>query len=473
MTRAARALPLVLSVLAAVPAEGAPRARSAGALCTGRYADTLAAMSAAARARETRPAAEYAYCLRAKAIYEQISYGRGGKLRRQYHTKIRHGTGFAYRQRGGEWLVATSHHVVAFPEVTGDDADLEGVPPGSRRVRQEVTIVGSEAEPDGPGQIPLRDVVEDEALDLAVLASRRPLAVIPYRLGRSAELRVGDAVLVRGFPLGAFPAANGGKVIGVGQRDLERGWDHEDFAVDALLNLGSSGSPVLAVSCETGEPEVVGIYHAGYRGAQGLNAVVAIDGLRGVLERLAVPARPSAAAARVPGAEPVEVRAALATGPIVMPFGGRAVRVEREGEGVRFALLDSGFPLSTRVEVLILDRGAPAAGRAAELRAALWDQLGLVLRYRAAEGGGDGAGSAAVCERIAARLRERDEDQVELLAALRAGVEGLSPVTYRELGPAARPSQGAAGGGLGGGDAPGRGAAPSRAAVPVLVLGSR
>src|SRR6266540_6451614 len=108
---------------------------------------------------------------------------------------------------------------------------------------------------------------------------------MPYRYGRSPDPRVGDAVLVRGYPLGAFPASNAGHVIGLGQRDLERGWDHEDFAVDALLNLGSSGSPVLAVSCETGEPELVGVYHAGYRGAQGLNVVVAIDQLRPVLDR--------------------------------------------------------------------------------------------------------------------------------------------------------------------------------------------
>lgn len=460
MIRAACALCLVLSSLAPVPAEGAPGpARSAGALCTGRYADTLSAMSAAARAREARPAAEYAYCLRAKAVYEQVSYGRGGKLRRQYHTKIRHGTGFAYRRRGGEWLVATNHHVVAFPEVTGDGVELEGVPPGARRVREEVRIVASEAEPEGPGQIALKGVVDDEALDVAVLASPRPLAVIPYRLGRSADLKVGDAVLVRGFPLGAFPAANAGKVIGVGQRDLERGWDHEDFAVDAPLNLGSSGSPVLAVSCETGEPEVVGIYHAGYRGAQGLNVVLAIDGLRGVLERLSVPAR--TAAARVPGAAPGEARAALGAGPVVMPFGGRAVRVEREGEAVRFGLLDASFPLSARLEVLILDRGAPVTGRAAELRAALWDQLGLVLRYRAAEVGREEAGSAAVRERIAARLREREEEQGELLAALRAGVEGLAPVAYGELDPAAREPP------------PGGGAAGPDQGIPVLLLGSR
>jgi serine protease Do len=427
---------LSLSLAAALLPTERPSAADrdpARAPCAGRYADSLAAMTAAARAREARPAADYVYCLRATAVYEHVSYGRGGKLRRHYHTKVRHGTGFAYRQRGGEWLLATNHHVVAFPEVTGDGAELDGVPTGSRLVRAEVKLVTNEAEPDGPDQPRLSPVVEDEALDLAVLASRRPLRLMPYRLGRSADLRVGNAVLVRGFPLGAFPAANGGRVISVGQRDLERGWDHEDFAVDALLNLGSSGSPVLAVSCETGEPELVGIYHAGYRGAQGLNVVVALDGMRRVLEDLVAPVR--RAPERVSAADPREARAALASGPLIMPFGGRAVRVEREGDAVRFGVLDQAFPLSGRVEVSILDRGAPAAGRAAELREALWEQLGLVLRFRAAEAGRD---APTVREQITARVREREEDQADLIAAVRAGAEGLVPAFAPDRGGATR-----------------------------------
>jgi trypsin-like peptidase len=452
MIRGRSALSL-LAVASALGPAGVPSAAeraATGPLCTGRYADTLAAMTAVARARESRPGADYVYCLRASAVYEQVSYGRGGKLRRQYHTKVRHGTGFAYRQRGGEWLLATNHHVISFPEVTGDGADLEGIPPGARKVREEVKIVASEAEPDGPDPARLTEVVEDEALDVAVLASRRPLRLMPYRLGRSADLRIGNAVLVRGFPLGAFAAANGGRVIALGQRDLERGWDHEDFAVDALLNLGSSGSPVLAVSCETGEPELVGIYHAGYRGAQGLNVVVAVDGLRRVLEDLVAPARP--APERVAGAAPREAKAALSGGPIVMPFGGRAVRVERDGDAVRFGVLDASFPLSNRVELSIVDRGAPAAGRAAELREALWEQLGLVLRFRAAEGGGD---APSLRERITVRVREREQDQAELVAAVRAGADGLAPVIAadRERVP--------------------RDGARSGAVGPVLILGSR
>jgi S1-C subfamily serine protease len=439
MSRAARALfPAALAALASLPAQGAPAERGEGRPpCPSRYADTLAAMTPAARDRESRAAADWVHCLRATAVYEHLSYGRGGKVVHAYHSKTRHGTGFAFRKRAGEWLVATNHHVVAYPEVTGDGQELEGVPPGARRVRVEVRIVANESDPDSSDQVVLRPVLADEPLDLAVLASREPLRLVPYRLGRSADLRVGNAVLVRGYPLGAFMAVNAGRVIGLGQRDVERGWDHEDFAIDALLNLGSSGSPVLAVSCETGEPEVVGVYHAGYRNAQGLNVVVAIDELRGVLEELRAP--PRASPTRDPPADPGEARAALAQGPILIPFGGRAVQVERLGDAVRFSVLDARFPLSTRVELSIVDRGAAADGRAAELRAALWEQLGLVLRFRAAEAAVDARRTpGAIRERIAARLRRDEGEQEQLLAAARAGADGFAHVTRSERDPAAQ-----------------------------------
>jgi serine protease Do len=424
MPRAARALAtaLLLAPLAR-PAQGAP----ARPPCSGRYADTLTAMTAAARERESRSSADWIHCLRATATYEHVHYRRGGKLVHEYVTKTRHGTGFVLRERNGEWLVATNQHVVSFPEVTGDGQDLEGIPAGARRVRVDLHVVQSESEPDSPDQIALRPVVVDEALDIAVLASREPLKAMPYRFGRSADLRVGDAVLARGYPLGAFPAANAGRVIALGQRDIERGWDHEDFAVDALLNLGSSGSPVLAVSCATGEPEVVGVYHAGYRSAQGLNVVIAVDQLRGLLDDLRAPARP--VAAEDPPGDPAEARAALGRGPVLFPFGGRAVRAERQGEVVRFSVLDPAFPLSTRVELTVLDRGAAADGRAAELRSALWDQLALVLRYRSAEAAADARRAPASRDRIAAHIQRGEEDQQQLLAAVRAGVDGFAQIT--------------------------------------------
>lgn len=434
MPCARRALrPLVVALTALVasrPAEGAPSPRQA---CASRYADALSAMQPAARERESRPAADWVFCLRATAVYEHVSYGRGGKLVHSYVTKVRHGTGFAYRRRGAETLVATNQHVVAFPDVTVGD-DVEGVPPGSRRVRTEVRIVANEAEPDAPDQIVLRAALEDEAFDVAVLATPEPLKLAPYRFGRSADLRVGDAVLVRGYPLGAFLATNAGRVIGVGQRDVERGWDHEDFVVDALLNLGSSGSPVLAIGCDGGEPEIVGVYHAGYRNAQGLNVVVAIDQLRPALEELRAPARPEAR--EEPPPDPGEARAVVARGPILMPFGRRAVRVEPRGAAVAFSILDASFPLSNRVELTIVDRGTASTGRAGELRAALWEQLALVVRYRAVE-----AAPRRESEPrggLAARIRRREGDQEQLLSAVQAAADGFGHLSRSERDPAAR-----------------------------------
>ena len=435
-----RGLATVLALLLAAPPASAAAPR---AVCPGAYADALSAMAPETRARDQAAGERWIHCLRAAAVYEHLAYGRGGRVRRQYFRKVRHGTGFAYATQGGRWYVATNQHVVSFPEVTRGD-EIEGVPDGSRKVRESVKIVGSEADPDAPGQVELSTVVEDASLDVAVLASTAPLALAPYRLGRSADLRVGDAVLVRGFPLGAFFAANAGRVIAVDQRDEERGWDHVDFAIDALLNPGNSGSPVLALSCRTGQPEIVGIYHAGYRGAQGLHVVVGIDEVRPVLMGL----RPALRRDPPPDApaDPAALRAELARGgPAVMPFGGRAVRVSARGAEVRFALLDEGFPLSGRVELELVERdGAasavllpaalgsaevrwaalapPTAERAGALRQALWSQLAAVMRYRRAEAG-LAVDPARVLADVSARLRDRQDEQSDLLSGVEADAD--------------------------------------------------
>lgn len=419
----------VAVLLSVVPGLASPTAVTtrvaSDARCEGRYADSLAAMNPAAREREAHAKAPYLFCLRSTGVYEQISYGRGGRVRHQYHLKVRHGTGFAYRAADGRVLIATNEHVVAFPEVTGPGDELEGVPEGSRRVREEVRIVKSEAEADDPSQPVLTRELVVPALDLALLSSSRPVPVMPYAFGRSKDLLVGDAVLVRGFPLGAFAAVNTGSVIGVGQHDTERGWDHEDFAVDALLNQGSSGSPVLAVSCETGELELVGIYHAGYRGAQGLNVVVALDGIRQPMLSVLAPQGPP----KLKTTEDHELaaRAALEAGRLVFPFGGRVFFAERAGEAVRFGLLDADYPLSSRTEIEVLDRGtSPRSGPAKELREALWRELGLVVAWRNAESVGEPDGAAR--QRIERRLKDDEEANADLVAALQAGADGLLPV---------------------------------------------
>lgn len=417
-----------------------PEAPSPGAQCTGEYADFLSAMRRETRAFEASADAAYTYLLRASATYEHLYYGRDGQLRRSYVRHVRHGTAFAYQVRDGEWYVATNQHVSEHPAVTEGDNEVEGVPAGSRKVRETVRLVAAEDD-DEAAAIPLTPVLADEALDLAVLKTSRPLHVMPYRLGRSEALRVGNAVHVRGYPLGAFAASNTGRVISVRQPDHERGWDHEDFAVDALLNTGNSGSPVFAVSCATGELELVGLYHAGYRDAQALNVVVAIDQLRGALLELKVaPRRPASGSP-----DRASLAARLQGGaPVVMPFGDRVVSVAAVGDEVRFDLLAADYPLTTGRQLALVHRGGelgrPAAllfperlgdGEAAwaslepalrdageRLDEALWRQLAGVLAYRDDEARRRAGGERSKAEAAASGLRARRAEQREILASI-------------------------------------------------------
>ena len=431
----------------AAPARAAEPSR--GPACAGEYADFLSAMSPAARALEGRAGAGSTYLLRNVATYEHVYYGTGGKLRRRLVRHVRHGTGFAYRAERGLTYLATNQHVAEHPVVTSTDEEVEGVPAGSRKVRETVRIVSDEGALDEGDQPALTLVVADEALDLAVLATPRALTVTPHRFGRSSALRVGNAVLVRGYPLGVFAAVNAGHVTSTGQVDREQAWNHEDFAVDALLNSGNSGSPVFAVSCRTGELELVGIYHAGYKDAQALNVVVAIDQLRTTLETLQRAPRPEAS--ELADRRTLLARVRAAAQPFVMPFADRVVRVEVDGDGdtVRFGLLDGEYPLTLHSEAELIDRGQdlsrPAAlvpsprgtrrevawagldavsrGAAERLHDALWSQVAAVLEYRDAEqrrGGGGGASA------LAARIRAHREEQREILQSVDFDADGYA-----------------------------------------------
>src|SRR3954470_5654544 len=260
-------------------------------LCAGDYADALPAEKASAIADGGKE--PFVFAIRNTTTYEHVYYGRDGKLRRSYLRSVTHGTGFAYRVVNGETQIVTNEHVASQPDVTDDEHPVESVPTGSKKVREQIKIVRDETDDYEPGHVPLTKLLSDPQGDIAVLKARKQLAVMPYRMGRSAALRAGNLVQVRGFPLGAFAALNSGKVLNPITHDSERAWNHVDFMVDALLASGNSGSPVFAISCHTGEPELVGVYHAGYTDAAALNAVVAIDQLREELDTLKVPKRES------------------------------------------------------------------------------------------------------------------------------------------------------------------------------------
>lgn len=415
-------------------------------LCSGDYADALPAEKANAIMDAAKD--PFVFAIRNTATYEHVYYGHDGKLRRAYLRSVVHGTGFAYRSAGGETLIVTNEHVASQPDVTEDDHPVEGVPRGSKKVREQLKVVRDENDDYEPGHVPLVKVLADPQADIAVLKAKKPMGVMPFRIGRSAALRPGNLVQVRGFPLGAFAALNTGKVLNPMTVDSERGWNHTDFVVDALLNSGNSGSPVFAISCRTAEPELVGIYHAGYTDAAALNAVVAIDQLRDELDTLRVPKRePAGLHSEITAQDRDRLVQTLFSDPthtMIFPFAGRAVSVMlADPQTLRFAVLDDDYPLSVRESMALIDRNhngfgtldavavpvdglineAPASALEGEVREhfdrlydSLWRQVLGVVDYRARLAKGRGSADAfAEAQAARQRLRKRSSEQKEIL----------------------------------------------------------
>jgi S1-C subfamily serine protease len=450
----AQALPAAAKSKAKAPAKPAKPAKPAAPqpasppppLCSGDYADSLPAEKAASILDAVKQ--PFVFAIRNTATYEHVYYGRDGKLRRAYLRSVVHGTAFAYRIVNGDTQLVTNEHVASQPDVTDDEHAVEGVPTGSKKVREQLKIVRDETDDYEPGHVPLAKLLSDTQADIAVLKTRKQLPVMPYRLGRSAALRPGNLVQVRGFPLGAFAAVNTGKVLNPMTHDTERGWNHVDFMIDALLASGNSGSPVFAVSCHTAEPELVGVYHAGYTDAAALNAVVAIDQLRDELDTLKVPKRDSSGLHGEITAQDrdklVKQLIAEPTHSVTFPFGGRSVVVALvDPQLMRFSILDDDYPLTTQESMVLADRGqngfgtldsvavsvdgqpveAPAQALEGEVREhfeklyeSLWRQVLGVADYRARLSKGKlSADAFAEAQAARQRLRKRTAEQKELL----------------------------------------------------------
>ncbi|HYV46727.1 MAG TPA: serine protease [Myxococcaceae bacterium] len=327
-----------------------------GPFCSGEYADDLSALPQTVRDFEQKQA-PYTFCIRTTATYECPSYGPDGKLRQKKRKAVAHGTGFAYRQQGGETLLITNEHVAEWPAVTDDEHPVEDVPSGCKRVQDALRIVDGDSDSYERDDIALGRVVVDATLDIAVLKAKAALPTVPWKIGHSAGLRERNVVDVRGFPLGVLKATNVGKVISAYDHDDFKEWDHDDFVIDALLSQGSSGSPVFAVSCKTGEFELVGVYHAAYSRGSALNVVVGIDQVRDLMTALKKPARkdPGASALDAQRRAHLEERVKAALEPY-FPFGPliAALRLRPDGALV-YELLSRDFPLRAHPVVLLED----------------------------------------------------------------------------------------------------------------------
>lgn len=416
--------------------------------CTGEYADFLTDLLPANAAFEKGPDSTYSYCLRTTATYEHVYYGRGGKLKRTYLRAEAHGTGFAFKQKDGDYYMATNEHVAEYPDVTDDDHTVDGVPPGSRKVREVVKIVTNESDDYEPGQVPLTKVLADAPLDIAIFKTRHPLKMVPYRMGHSAGLRAGNVILARGYPLGVFPASNTGKVTNPHQDDQDSRWQHLDFVTDALLNSGNSGSPVFAVSCRTGELELVGVYHAHYSNGTGLGLVIGIDQLRDVFENLRLPKKDAVTQAVTNADDRKKGLAALEQGALFFPYADQVVRAEKDPEGgVRFTLFRD-FPLTENIHLGIIDRegkltlempsrvSQPVAFTALDpplreplerLAEGLWKTLRATVEFRAADAKSATSPDAAKqLAEVKSRITAHAAEQKDLLSAVNFEAEDSS-----------------------------------------------
>lgn len=349
--------------------------------CQGEYADTLQIQSPKTREIEQGPRSQYSYLVRSSAKYECPFFGPDGKLRRRRVQASEVGTAFAYEQSGGDTYLFTNEHVASWPEVTDLQHRIDGVPEGCKRMEDKLRIVRDERDDFEPGQIPLTRVAVDPLLDAAILKANQRLNIIPYRIGKSAGLRQGNAVVVRGFPLGVMQAVSSGKVVNPYDRDQEQGWDHVDFVIDALLSEGNSGSPVLAVSCKTRDLELVGVYHAGYKGHGALNVVVGVDQLADFMhKKRRVPRALSqeGTSGALGVIERKRVRDALAAGTLpLFDFGGLFVRAEAGDDAIYYHVFSRQFPVDDR-RVAVLEDSAKPTGFGEVSR--LWVQGQLAWR---------------------------------------------------------------------------------------------
>jgi len=314
--------------------------------CAGEYAEDLAALSPPARSLESSTASS-SYAVRTTATYECVSYGSDGNLKKSRSTAQAYGTAFGYRRDGSDTLLLTNQHVAEWPAVTDDSHAVDGVPAGCKRVADSLKIVDDDHDDYAADDIPLTRVIADPGLDVAVLRAHAKLEIMPWRIGKSAALMTRNVVQVKGFPLGEFQATNVGKVVTPYDHDVQGDRNHDDFVIDALLTSGGSGSPVFAVSCKTGEFELVGIFHARYAGASALNVVVAIDQVRELMTTLKRSPRPADRSLELDAAARARLVEAVRRDPDPPFFAAgslvASLRVRPDG-GLVFAVFAADFP---------------------------------------------------------------------------------------------------------------------------------
>jgi putative serine protease PepD len=137
---------------------------------------------------------------------------------------------------GSGFVIDRAGHVLTNAHVVEDGEDATVVLSDRRRL--SARIVGA-----------------DHAHDIAVLSIDAGDSPPPIRLGRSADVRVGDPVLAIGSPLGLSGTVTGG-IVSALNREVRLGGGDRQTAVqtDASINPGNSGGPLV-----NARGEVIGV----------------------------------------------------------------------------------------------------------------------------------------------------------------------------------------------------------------------
>ncbi len=182
--------------------------------------------------------------------------------------KIENGTGYANRVLGSGFFIdsrgylVTNHHVIE----NMVDPKYEGY------ARLYITLAD-----DPDERIPAKVVAYDKDLDLALLRTPVPPPHV-FPLGTSEDLEIGDKIYAIGSPIGLERTITSGIVSNPERKLLSTA---TVMQIDAAINSGNSGGPVLA---ENGS--VQAIVFAGILQYEGLNFGIPVEYLKTILPRL-------------------------------------------------------------------------------------------------------------------------------------------------------------------------------------------
>ena len=195
----------------------------------------------------------------------QASGEDGGERERSFRNRLRPGPSFRLPESAGSGFVVDPRGYI----VTNDHVIAEA---------GEITVTLHD-----DTKLPAKAVGRDARTDLAVLkvAFEKPLAAAVF--GDSAELRVGEWVLVIGNPFGLGGTVTAG-IVSARHRDINSG-PYDDFIqTDASINRGNSGGPMFDLA-----GRVVGINNVIFSptgGSVGIGFAIPSNRARPVIDQL-------------------------------------------------------------------------------------------------------------------------------------------------------------------------------------------